>query len=60
MGTTIVSMWYKRDECQKRITFFFSSAVLAIAFGGLLASAIGKMEGYKGLSAWRWMFILVS
>jgi hypothetical protein len=53
-------MWYKRDECQKRITFFFSSAVLAIAFGGLLASAIGKMEGYKGLSAWRWMFILVS
>ena len=37
-------MWYKRSEAQKRFTFFFASTSLAGAFGGLLASAIGKSE----------------
>ncbi|KAF8544548.1 major facilitator superfamily domain-containing protein [Trichophaea hybrida] len=54
----LIGMWYKRDECQKRITFFFVGAIISIAFGGLLASAIGKMEGFSGLRAWRWIFIL--
>ena len=35
-------MWYKRPEAQKRYAFFFGSTTLAGAFGGLLASAIGK------------------
>ena len=47
-------MWYKRTEAQKRFTFFFSSTTLAGAFGGLLASAIGKMDGIRGYSGWRW------
>ena len=51
-------MWYKRSEAQKRYSFFFSSTTLAGAFGGLLAAAIGKMEGVRGYSAWRWIFIL--
>lgn len=38
----LMSMWYKRFEAQKRYTLFFSSTSLAGAFGGLLASAIGK------------------
>lgn len=38
----LLSMWYKRSEAQKRFSFFFSSTSLAGAFGGLLASAIGK------------------
>ncbi|KAF8246704.1 MFS general substrate transporter [Wilcoxina mikolae CBS 423.85] len=54
----LIGMWYKREECQKRITFFFVASVISIAFGGLLASAIGKMEGVNGLRAWRWIFIL--
>lgn len=37
-------MWYKRSEAQKRYSLFFSSTSLAGAFGGLLASAIGKSE----------------
>ncbi|XXH05215.1 hypothetical protein Hte_011640 [Hypoxylon texense] len=37
-------MWYKRNESQKRYSLFFSSTSLAGAFGGLLASAIGKMQ----------------
>ena len=39
-------------------SFFFSSTTLAGAFGGLLASAIGKMDGMKGYRGWRWVFII--
>ena len=52
------SRWYKRAESQKRYSFFFSSTTLAGAFGGLLASAIGKMDGMRGYRGWRWVFIL--
>jgi MFS family permease len=31
---------------------------LAGAFGGLLAAAIGKMDGVQGYAGWRWIFIL--
>jgi len=51
-------MWYRRHEAQRRYTFFFSSTALAGAFGGLLASAIGKMDKMRGYRAWRWIFIL--
>ncbi|KAL1957653.1 hypothetical protein VTO42DRAFT_5630 [Malbranchea cinnamomea] len=54
----LMSMWYKRTEAQKRYSFFFSSTTLAGAFGGLLASAIGKMHGMRGYLGWRWIFIL--
>ncbi|MCJ1245141.1 hypothetical protein MMC30_002342 [Trapelia coarctata] len=54
----LIGMWYKRSEAQKRYSFFFSSTTLAGAFGGLLAAAIGKMNGMRGYSAWRWIFIL--
>jgi MFS family permease len=54
----LISMWYKREEAQKRYSLFFSSTTLAGAFGGLLASAIGKMDGLRGYHGWRWIFIL--
>ncbi|KAL9048737.1 MAG: hypothetical protein Q9162_007577, partial [Coniocarpon cinnabarinum] len=54
----LIGMWYRRAQAQKRFTFFFSSATLAGAFGGLLASAIGKMDGMRGYRGWRWIFIL--
>ncbi|KAF2840846.1 major facilitator superfamily transporter [Patellaria atrata CBS 101060] len=54
----LIGMWYRRHEAQRRYTFFFSSTTLAGAFGGLLASAIGKMDGMKGYRGWRWIFIL--
>ena len=50
----LIGMWYRRHEAQKRYTFFFSSTTLAGAFGGLLASAIGKMDGVGGYLGWRW------
>ncbi|OSD08530.1 MFS general substrate transporter [Trametes coccinea BRFM310] len=49
---------YRREEAQKRFSLFYSSTTLAGAFGGLLASAIGKMDGMRGYHGWRWIFIL--
>ncbi|KAL2754127.1 hypothetical protein ACRALDRAFT_1049627 [Sodiomyces alcalophilus JCM 7366] len=54
----LIGMWYRRHEAQKRFSFFFNSTTLAGAFGGLLAAAIGKMEGVRGYRGWRWIFIL--
>lgn len=54
----LISFWYRRDESQKRFTVYFCSVILASAFGGLLASAIANMDGVRGKSNWRWIFIL--
>lgn len=51
-------MWYRRHEAQRRYSFFFNSTTLAGAFGGLLAAAIGKMDGLRGYQGWRWIFII--
>ncbi|KAI5457067.1 major facilitator superfamily domain-containing protein [Mariannaea sp. PMI_226] len=54
----LIGMWYRRHEAQRRYSFFFNSTTLAGAFGGLLAAAIGKMDGLRGYQGWRWIFIL--
>ncbi|OCL14336.1 MFS transporter [Glonium stellatum] len=54
----LISMYYKRHELQGRYAFFFSSALIAGAFGGLLAFALVKMNGLGGYSGWRWIFII--
>ncbi|GIJ90279.1 hypothetical protein Asppvi_009233 [Aspergillus pseudoviridinutans] len=54
----LIGMWYKRSEAQKRFSLFFNSSTIAGAFGGLLASGIGKMDGLCGYRGWRWVFII--
>lgn len=54
----MISFWYKREESQRRFTLFWSSVLFASMFGGLLASAIAHMQGVRGYSSWRWVFIL--
>lgn len=51
-------MWYKRTEAQEQFTLCFISTEFAGAFGGLLATAIGKMNNIRGYHAWRWISIL--
>jgi hypothetical protein len=51
----LLSSWYLRTEAQRRYSFFFSSTTLAGAFAGLLAAAIGKMDGIAGYQGWRWV-----
>ncbi|KAF8812453.1 MFS general substrate transporter [Phlegmacium glaucopus] len=53
-----LSTMYKRHELQLRVGIFYASASLSGAFGGLLATAILKMNGIAGLAGWRWIYIL--
>ncbi|KUJ08327.1 putative allantoate permease [Mollisia scopiformis] len=54
----LISVWYKREESQKRFTLYWCSVLIATAFGGLLASAIANMDGIRGHHNWQWIFIL--
>lgn len=56
--TYYITLWYRRHECGFRVALFFSAATAAGAFGGLLAAAIGKMNGVAGRSGWSWIFII--
>ena len=56
--TFYITMWYRRHECGFRMAIFFSAATAAGAFGGLLATAISKMDGLRGMRAWQWIFCL--
>lgn len=53
-----LSCWYKRDEFGIRAAIFFSAAAVSGSFGGLLAAAIGQMDGIGGKKGWAWIFIL--
>ncbi|KAG5734030.1 hypothetical protein E4T56_gene5208 [Termitomyces sp. T112] len=54
----VFSVYYRRNERSWRVAIFFGGAALAGAFGGILAYAIGKMEGVGGRRGWEWIFIL--
>ncbi|KAJ4468095.1 major facilitator superfamily domain-containing protein, partial [Lentinula lateritia] len=54
----LFSVYYIRRERRARVAIFFGGAALAGAFGGILAFAIGKMEGIGGRRGWQWIFIL--
>ncbi|KAB5588418.1 MFS transporter [Ceratobasidium theobromae] len=56
--TVYLTFWYTRKELALRIGYLFVSAALAGAFGGLLATGIGQMEGVSGLRGWRWIIII--
>ena len=53
-----LSCWYRRDEFGIRAAIFFSAAAVSGSFGGLLAAAIGKMNGIGGKRGWSWIFII--
>ncbi|KAF9463034.1 major facilitator superfamily domain-containing protein [Collybia nuda] len=54
----LFSVYYRRHERSWRIAIFFAGAALAGAFGGILAFAIGKMDGIGGRKGWEWIFII--
>lgn len=53
-----LTFWYKNDERSLRVAFILASATLAGAFGGAIAFGVGHMHQVRGLSAWRWLFLL--
>ncbi|KAF9885386.1 hypothetical protein FE257_013004 [Aspergillus nanangensis] len=56
--TYICTTWYKRYEQQRRVAIFYCAASVSGSFSGLLAYAIGFMDGIRGYGGWRWVFIL--
>ncbi|KAI5123157.1 hypothetical protein M0805_000860 [Coniferiporia weirii] len=54
----VFSVYYRRRERHWRVAVFFGGAALAGAFGGILAYAIGLMDGVGGRRGWEWIFIL--
>lgn len=54
----LLGSWYTRKEAQKRFSFYLSMVNLSTGFGGLIAAAIGKIDGACGLAGWRWIFII--
>lgn len=53
-----LTAFYTRQELGLRYSYLFTCNGLAGALGGLIAYAIGYMEGVAGLRAWRWIFII--
>ncbi|ESZ98468.1 MFS transporter [Sclerotinia borealis F-4128] len=54
-----LSCWYTRKELGLRTAFLYAGSLISGAFSGLIAAGItGGMDGVRGLSAWRWLFII--
>ncbi len=53
-----MSRWYRRSELAFRLSLYIVMAPLAGAFGGLLASAILKLDHFGGLHEWRMIFAI--
>ncbi|KAH0425020.1 major facilitator superfamily transporter [Colletotrichum camelliae] len=54
----IVSTWYPRHELQQRLAIFYTASAFSGALSGLLAFAIARMDGVRGIEGWRWIFLL--
>ncbi|KAF2010441.1 putative MFS transporter [Aaosphaeria arxii CBS 175.79] len=53
-----MSRWYRRSELAFRLSLYIVMAPLAGAFGGLLASAILKLDSFGSLTRWRMIFAI--
>ncbi|WYZ35880.1 hypothetical protein EsH8_X_000527 [Colletotrichum jinshuiense] len=53
-----LSRWYRRSELAFRLSLYIVMAPLAGAFGGLLASAILRLDHFGSLSSWRMIFAI--
>lgn len=51
-----MSRWYRRAELTFRLSLYIVMASLAGAFGGLLASAILKLEHFGKFHGWQMIF----
>ncbi len=61
MGSRVVfylSKWYTRAEIASRIAIFYAGAVVASAFGGLLAYGMFHVKPSGDLFVWSYLFIL--
>ncbi|KAF8511271.1 major facilitator superfamily domain-containing protein [Hysterangium stoloniferum] len=58
-GVYILSNWYTRKQLAFRIAILSCGSFISNAFGSLVAAGVlGRMEGERGLPAWRWLFFI--
>lgn len=54
-----LSSWYTRKELAFRTALLYSGSLISGAFSGLIAAGITNgLDGARGISAWRWLFII--
>ncbi|KIX09184.1 uncharacterized protein Z518_00263 [Rhinocladiella mackenziei CBS 650.93] len=53
-----MSRWYRRSELAFRLALYIVTAPLAGAFGGLLASAILKLDSFGSTKSWEMIFAI--
>ncbi|KAI0424067.1 major facilitator superfamily domain-containing protein [Xylaria sp. FL1042] len=54
----IVSTGYPRHELQQRLAIFYTASAFSGTLSGLLAFAVAKLNGTRGLEVWRWIFLI--
>lgn len=53
-----LSQWYPRSDRAKAMSFFYIGAALASVIGLPLSGAFLHLDGFFGVSGWRWLFLL--
>ncbi|KAL4919853.1 major facilitator superfamily domain-containing protein [Aspergillus aurantiobrunneus] len=54
-----LSKWYKKSELSLRISVFLAAGLVATATGSLIAAGVSSgLDGVRGLSAWRWLYLI--
>lgn len=56
-GAYTLSTWYTKRELSKRISVFFFGMFGGNAISPVLASGILKLDGVRGISGWKWLFL---
>ncbi|RDL29807.1 Uncharacterized protein BP5553_10672 [Venustampulla echinocandica] len=56
----MIASWYKTFETASRIAFFYTSALVASGFGGILAYGLTSIHVGNGMykQSWRWIYII--
>jgi ACS family pantothenate transporter-like MFS transporter len=55
----ILGSWYTEEELGKRSGIFTASGLAGTMFGGFIQTGIhSSLDGVRGLSGWRWLFIV--
>lgn len=58
-GIYLVSLFYTRKESATRLAIFYTGNMMASTFSGLIAAGVfAGMDGSRGLSGWRWLFLI--
>lgn len=49
---------YNKDSLSLRQAYFYGTSAIAGALGGLVAYAIGELDGAAGWNGWRWIILI--